>query len=641
MAFFTPEELNTIRSAGLPDLVRPQVPVKKKGFWQDQISTGGGIAGSLGGAAAGGAIGAGFGGVGAVPGALIGAILGGFGGGAGGQAVENAVVGDDLGKDVLKEGALNALFSVGPVRGLNVAAQGTRALLQGAGKAGLRDAVEQATTATPIRNAIFGQGSSKLANVGADLRRGVANTTKVADSYTQEMNILDSLNRNGLRGSATRQYKNVDQTLGNISGEIQNTLGNITTSAPRKAVLSTLEKNAADVLPSDSTYTKELTRSLERLSKSGSGNVTPQELFAFKQELGNRLGNAFNKINKGNALTPKEEVDMALWKNLDDEITKLAPDVKQMTLDQSNLITARPGLQAASQKTAGVPLLGVKSRSLEQASQFGRDMTGRGIGKLAGAGTGRPPVNPLNPIRMGGRMAVGDNLVNAMLFGHGAPDMQNDQNQQGVNEADQTSLYSDPSLTAPQEPTNPFGISQQEVAQNMLQALAKGDSKGFAQLKAVYDLIGQSEATGSNDPGYTKPTAGQFAQATTAIKSVQQLEQLLSGNSDLVNRNATPGQDLPLIGSTISNAVGTGQYRALAKNILNSIARINTGANMPASEQKFYEQTYLPQPNDSPETQQTKIANLYQFFVPIADYRGGSGSQTVTQDDLYNALNGN
>ena len=138
-------------------------------------------------------------------------------------------------------------------------------------------------------------------------------------------------------------------------------------------------------------------------------------------------------------------------------------------------------------------------------------------------------------------------------------------------------------------------------------------------------------------PGYSKPSASQYSQGVSGLESVAQLQQMLQQDPGVVTKNITPGQNLPMgIGSAISNAAGTAQYRALSHNILNSIARINTGANMPVEEEAFYRNTYLPQPGDSPKVINTKMQSLQSFFQPIVQYPGGTGS--VDPQDLLSAL---
>ncbi|QHC73777.1 hypothetical protein [Rathayibacter sp. VKM Ac-2805] len=99
---------------------------KKKGFFLDQISTGGGIGGALAGAAGGAALGSVVPVVGTAVGGLVGALLGGGIGSAGGELAENAITGDDLGKNVLKEGLIGGATSLPIGAGLKLARAGVK-----------------------------------------------------------------------------------------------------------------------------------------------------------------------------------------------------------------------------------------------------------------------------------------------------------------------------------------------------------------------------------------------------------------------------------------------------------------------------------------------------------------------------------
>lgn len=180
-----------------------------------------------------------------------------------------------------------------------------------------------------------------------------------------------------------------------------------------------------------------------------------------------------------------------------------------------------------------------------------------------------------------------------------------------------------------QQMSSPFGYSSGQLGQALMKAYAAGDSKAASQLEKMYSVVSEYEAaqvkaaSTSTAAGYSKPSASQYSQGATAMQSLDSLDQLLQQNPNIVNANAMPGQGVPVLGGLISGAAGTGQYRALTKNILNSVARINTGANMPESEVQFYEQTYLPQPGDSKVSRAQKLQNLRQFFSPIVNYSGG------------------
>lgn len=139
----------------------PVNPKKKKGFLEDMVSTGGGIAGSLGGAAAGAAIGSAVPVVGTAIGGLIGAVLGGGLGSAGGEIVENVSAGEDWDKNVLSEGAFGAATSLPFGAGFKLLKAGAQGVRGVAGREVAKDLVQQAGLQTIGRGTV-----NKLATTG-------------------------------------------------------------------------------------------------------------------------------------------------------------------------------------------------------------------------------------------------------------------------------------------------------------------------------------------------------------------------------------------------------------------------------------------------------------------------------------------
>lgn len=240
----------------------------------------------------------------------------------------------------------------------------------------------------------------------------------------------------------------------------------------------------------------------------------------------------------------------------------------------------------------------------------------------------------------GSSKSVGQDLIkttarigaaNAMANGLGQP--LPDQNIP-VTPANMAGISSTGTSDGPVQSTEPSigGFTKSQIEQAMVAASADGNSDAFNQLKALYSML-PKETTPST--GFSRPSAQVYSQANTGLQSVQQLAGLLQSDPNVVNKSALPGQGIPVLGSLESGALGTSQYNAISNNILNSIARINTGANMPANERRFYEQTYLPQPGDSQDTINSKMQALVGFFEPIANYQSSS---TGGSTDLVSAL---
>lgn len=177
-----------------------------------------------------------------------------------------------------------------------------------------------------------------------------------------------------------------------------------------------------------------------------------------------------------------------------------------------------------------------------------------------------------------------------------------------------------------QVPSNPFGMTSAEAAQGMVKAMAAGDTKAATRLQEIYGMVSKYEADQQKQTtttGYGKPTAQQFSLAQSGMSALNQLQQLLQNDPNLANNAAIPGQDLPGVGGLISNVAGTGQYKALAKNVIDAIARARTGAAMTQNEEGFYNRM-LPQPGDNAQTIQTKLAELQGAFQPFIPQQGGA-----------------
>lgn len=130
----------------------------------------------------------------------------------------------------------------------------------------------------------------------------------------------------------------------------------------------------------------------------------------------------------------------------------------------------------------------------------------------------------------------------------------------------------------------------------------------LSNAKTVNDLSKTSPTTG-------KVTAQQSGQATAGEQALQSLADQLQQNPNVVRNAGTPGQNIPLLGGYIKNATGAGSYEANASNVLDAIARLQTGAAMSKSEEAFYK-TKLPQPGDSQSTITTKLNDLQQILSP-------------------------
>lgn len=674
---------------GFRNVAQPQAATKKsKNFFQDNISTLGSVGGSLGGAALGASVGSIVPGVGTAIGGLLGALLGGAGGGAVGQVAENATMGDNLGTDVGSEalwGGLTALpFGA---TGKLIKAGGTLAkgLGSDAAKVTARDLVQQAGVKTIPRatlSSLAGKGTLDQAITSA------MDKTAATSAITQKLGTKLSGTADNLAVKQFRltpsQLSNYSKKFGEDAGQTIRKYGlssteDITTKGiePLQSQFNSLVSGVGTI-PTE-TLKKNFDSVVKTLSNSASTDMKSvgKNVSSEAQNILKKYGNTID-ANELNSIRREFDSLVNYTQSVANparySVNKRVADVLRKTLQESDL-------------TGQLKNVGQEISKLRQLSDV--------VAKQANNGRGSSPVSMLN--LLGGAMGGGAGGVPGMLAGVGATALVNspagrralmtgtekltqklssvapsvgqtlpqaitrvgglgalrnngenqssDLNNAGNTNASMTAITTpstvqnmNTSYTNTPQVSNPFGVSADEIGMALMRAYAAGDSNGVEQLKGMYDIASQYETAASKkaqaaNDGYSKPSASQYAQGVTAMQSIDSLEGLLGSNPNLVNANATPGQDIPILGGLVSNVAGTGQYRALTKNILNSIARINTGANMPESEQAFYEQTYLPQPGNSPAVIQQKINNLRQFFSPIVNYGGGSSTS-----DLVNAL---
>lgn len=173
---------------------------------------------------------------------------------------------------------------------------------------------------------------------------------------------------------------------------------------------------------------------------------------------------------------------------------------------------------------------------------------------------------------------------------------------------------------AAQEAANPFGVSQDEVAAAMVQALNSGDVKGFDNLSQLYKIMQDSAAAGTGDP-LSASAQKNITNAQSGLQSLNDVEAMLRNDPGLVTRASAPD-----IGG-LNSLLGTSQYRAAITNVQDAMARLRTGAAMTAGEQQRFERM-LPRFGDSPQDIQYKIGqfrDFYQNVIQGARAGGGSG----------------
>lgn len=224
-------------------------------------------------------------------------------------------------------------------------------------------------------------------------------------------------------------------------------------------------------------------------------------------------------------------------------------------------------------------------------------------------------------------MAVGDNITNALFFPGAAPDTNQEEIDPSLMGMDGTQV---PGLEdSSQVPTNPFGVSQEAVAQQMLAALQAGDTKGFGTLKDLYDMIGEYEAANASAMGNGKPDTveGQKAynNAVSGIRAIDDLEAMLAQDGSLTWKSSLPG------GSLTDSLLGASKYETARGQAIDAMTRLTTGAALTKQEADQLKKR-LPQAGDSPETVAYKLAQFRTYFNEVLNQpQGGTKPSSLEE----------
>ncbi len=160
------------------------------------------------------------------------------------------------------------------------------------------------------------------------------------------------------------------------------------------------------------------------------------------------------------------------------------------------------------------------------------------------------------------------------------------------------------------------GAQDSPYSQQAFLSDVQRDPKNASTYMSLYKMLNPTSTAGN-----IKPNSAQFGEASAGSQALQQMSQMIQSDPNVVAHTAVPGQNTPLLGSLVRRATGTGEYQTAADTVLNSLARMYTGANMPKSEEGFYRQM-LPQPLDSAQTVQFKLQRLQNDFQPFMQVNG-------------------
>ncbi len=507
--------------------------------------------------------------VGAVGGSFIpgaGTIAGGALGAGAGELIRQGLKQEDVDVGrVVKEGALGGAGGVlGKVAG---------PAFRGAGKA-------------------LGIGKG----VGQALTKGVVRPSVAAGPFAieTEANIVRTLQKLGIRGSAEAQRKQIPAVFRNLTSQIDDILAGakgvkVSGNEVKSLIKTSLQGNVNfdRTIPA---FAKAEAKFLNQVTKALSKKGNPaSNLFGYKKTLNKQLSRVFTKVEKGTPLNPQEEVALSVWKSIDDVITGKIPAVKGLTTDQSILFQASPGLKRSAETAGRLPFVG-RVPGVGRATQGAQDVLGRGLQAAGGAQLPTPAGGLLSQI--GGRAAAQQG-VRALAPGGGVqgPVEEGTVLPPGIGGAAQ------PAQAAPL-------ISREQAIALMLQF-----PKEAATIQKIFEF-GQ--------------TGGEADLTTEQQKKITNL-QILQTNLNALVTNLGQVQGRGAIGGRLGVAAAgltggavateTADFEALRKGLIGPVARAISGEVGVLTDKDIARaEDLLPKVTDAPQLAQRKIQNLQQLI---------------------------
>ena len=677
-------------TGGLAPRRRPTTKKKDdKGFWLDQISTGGGIAGALGGAAAGAAAGSVVPVFGTAVGGLLGAILGGAAGSGGGEIAENFITDEeDKFKNVGSEALIGGATSVPITAGLKLLRAGTKATT-GLGKKSAGDLVQEAGVQSIGRKQLGNMSANGTLDEGATAALGrlqnKPGAKKLNDTagkiYAQSFTVpsrkafslkpeqtaqelmgygvkgsldnIESTSKNAmseLNRALNRAVEGVggQVQVGDVTGVANNALKGVAVSGPQRAALmeNLTDIGTRGVMPGYASPSEMLDtiRTLEKrgyskINAGGSSMIPNPDMedlgSAYVQAAKEIEDNLYGAISSTGSLkavqTPETAQALnAIAKGLGDRFMQAtdASEVRSLMapfVRANNLVaTTRDAAQStmnqglASGGLAGL-VRGPAVRGMQEAVRAPMaTTTAAGLNKLGGAGRNAVGQSVMGATarQAGGRLLTADaQPAQPTTFEESLAGLPT----QGVDPAAQ-------GMEAPQ--ANPFGVSQEEVAQALVRAMAAGDEDATSQLQDLYEMVQEYEASQSE----TQKPLGVEAQkmqnnAQSGLSSLDDLESLIANDPSVVNRAALPDV------APLNTVLGTSQYRAAITNVQDAMTRLRSGASMNEQEAARFDRM-LPRFGDSPEIVQYKLQQFRDYYNTVASQTPASGPTTLEESLL-------
>lgn len=434
----------------------------------------------------------------------------------------------------------------------------------------------------------------------------------------EEKAIVQGLQKLGLRGSPQAQREAMPAVFRQIGDQIDQVLTATPQTVKRDVVKQSVSKALQESInydPSIPAYKTAADKFLKQVMKGTQADVDARVLFQTKQNLGKQLSRAFTKIERGNPLTPQEEVGVAIWGAIDD---MLPQGVRSLTRMQSMLYKASTGLATSAKKGVSAPIIGRLPGAVSEPIQAVESVVGAGMQGVAPAG--QKAASGLNaPItsRISGAPSIGEfggRMLGTQMARPGTsqptealpPEPQTEQ--PILSPGGQWRWDPQSNDWVPNQAQAQTGqMDKQAVAQAMLQ-----NPKYASVIKSAYEMMNPQQKTSTSQTMKQRENLGK-----SGLQSVEEVESLLGVD---YNANTVSHMDT-LAKQAIPLQPFTRRFDSAVYNAVDALLRLRTGAQANPAEIKGYTRKIGPSLGDDQATviyklQQLKSALMLEIQNP-------------------------
>lgn len=458
---------------------------------------------------------------------------------------------------------------------------------------------------------LLGLGKNVVGTTGQKLRQSIVNPIVADNPFAaeEEKALQQTLADLGLKGSAAAQREQAPTVFRKINDQITERLASIKKMVSLTDAITSVNKNLDQNVNYDVTipaykkaydkFINQFTALANKNAKNNALELTGKSLFEFKQNLGNQLSRAFSKIEAGQALTPQEEVGLSIWQSMDNMISGLDPELKKLTLAQSALYKASPGLRKSAAKAVTVPFTNVPIPGATRVVQGAGDLVGRAAEKIGNTPTSGNAANSMTKLAQMLGINLGEHV--------------------GTGGTPATQPQTDTSVTTDQTGSQLPRLTQDQFQQLAVADLAETGGKNLNELKILYDMMNNGGKMTEKQQAYKSASEG-ASYALSLLNSgkiATGIGQGVMGNiGEKAGFNSPQQQDYR---STIAG------IRTLLKNAL-------LGGNMSAPEIESLS-PLIPEFDDAPSTAKQKLTTF------IREAKRFSGAE-ISPADQVNSMFG-